>query len=755
MAGEEDPRPGLRPDVNAANDAYASGRDLYAARVINIHDAPTSAALSGAPARAWGNVPARNPAFTGREEHLAAIRATLLSGNRAAVQALHGIGGVGKTQLAIEYAHRFSDDYDIVWWLDTESSALFGQQYADLAVALGHAEPGTQQDVARRALLRHLHRQPRWLLIFDNAEDPGMIRDWLPSGPGHVLITSRSAGWGELALLVPVDVLSRDESVRLLRNWLPGLPAPDARDLATALGDLPLAIAQAAAYLAETRMRAAEYVALLEDHVAELLSESKPTSYRGGTLTAVTTLAHDRLRAADEDAAGLASICAFLAPEPIPGDWLATAASRLPDRLATRLGDPLERLKLLTTLTRTSLAHLDDDGLTMHRLTQAILRARTQPAAAIRGLAEAIVITNCPADAAEMPATWPAWARILPHLLALDPSHSARPGIRAAAAAAAWYLIASGNVAEAVALAQPLREQWRDRFGPDHPQALEIASALGTALRGLGRYEQARTLNADTLARRRALHGDDHPDTLSAASNLANDLQCLGQFGAARELHEDTFRRRQRVLGDDHSDTLRTADNLANDLHQLGDAQRARELHQDALTRRRRLQGDDHPDALRTANNLANDLHQLGDYHGARDLHQDTLTRRRRLQGDDHPDTLGTANNLAEDLRQLGDYHGARDLHQDTLTRRRRLQGDDHPDTLRSASNLAEDLRQLGEFHAARELDEDTLARRRRVLGEDHPHTRHSAQNLAEDLRALGETPGNREIGQPEQGTHG
>jgi len=209
-------RPEVRQDVQAGRDAHVAGHDIIS---IEIHQALPALP----PIRAWGGVPARNPAFTGREDQLTAIREALLSGNRAAVQALHGMGGVGKTQVAIEYAHRFSDDYDVVWWLDAENTVLFGQQYADLAVMLGCAEPGSPPDVMRRALLSDLHHRPRWLLIFDNAESPDTVRDWLPGGRGHAIITSRSAAWAEMAVPVPVDVLTRVESVEL---WATTTPTP-------------------------------------------------------------------------------------------------------------------------------------------------------------------------------------------------------------------------------------------------------------------------------------------------------------------------------------------------------------------------------------------------------------------------------------------------------------------------------------------------------------------------------------------------
>src|ERR1700733_7164611 len=176
----------------ANRDAYGAGRDQIVVNVTTGAEQPQ--ARSGR--RIWGNVPARNPAFTGREELLRAVRGALLSGDQAVVQALHGMGGVGKTQLAIEYAHRFASGYDVVWWVNAEQPSLIGEQFAMLAARLGAGEQGTPSPLLRQAVLNELRERQSWLLVFDNPEKPEDIADWLPGGAGHVLIPSRAHGWG-------------------------------------------------------------------------------------------------------------------------------------------------------------------------------------------------------------------------------------------------------------------------------------------------------------------------------------------------------------------------------------------------------------------------------------------------------------------------------------------------------------------------------------------------------------------------------
>jgi transcriptional regulator with XRE-family HTH domain len=640
---------GMAGPVGAAFVDAARGR-------IPAADVLTAMRMSGQPPltpRLW-NIPARNPAFTGRDALLVAVRDRLAAGGPAVVEALHGMGGVGKTQLAAEYAHRFAGSYDLAWWINAEQSGLIGDQMASLGHGLRCLPPGSASDTGRAAILAELRQRGRWLLIFDNAAAPADVMPWLPGGSGHVLITSRARGWGEVAAPVEVDLLSRAESIEMLRRRIPALSADDSDQLAAALGDLPLALAQAAGFISDTGIPVSEYLSLLQTQATRLLGQAIPGSYPQ-SLAAATAVTAARLAARDPAAAELARLCAFLAPEPVPADMFTGAAALLPGELAAHAADPLAWRQTLAQLAGQSLVRVDHRGLQMHRLTQAVLRDQltSDGAAAIRGYTEAILVASDPGPPPD-PGTWDRWARLAPHVLAAGLADTDNPAVRELARRVSWYLIERGDAQTPHDLMRGLHRQWRIRLGEDHEHTLMAAHYLAWALLELGRYAEARDLNQQTLSRRRRVLGDDHPDTLHSAHNLAIDLRLLGEVQAARELDEDTRQRHQRLHGQDHPSTLRSANTLATDLRELGEVGAARELDRDTLERRRRVLGPDHPDTLYSAYNLAADLRELGEVAAARELDRDTLARRRRVLGPDHPETLLSASTVGDDRRTDG-----------------------------------------------------------------------------------------------------
>ncbi|HEX6403536.1 MAG TPA: FxSxx-COOH system tetratricopeptide repeat protein [Pseudonocardiaceae bacterium] len=689
------------------------------------------------------NVGPRNPGFVGRDITITYLRARLRFGGTAVVQALHGIGGVGKTQVAIEYAHRYAGAYDVIWWIRAEEIGLISEQYAALAIELGLTPPRADTASAVGALRAYLRGHGSWLLVLDNAESPGDLREWLPAGPGHTLITSRNPSWSELAARVEIDVLPRLHSVELIRVSRPGIAEAEADGLARAVGDLPLALAQAAGFLAETAMPVENYLALLDTRAEELLDQSPPKSHPL-SLAAAIRISTDRLAEVDPAALALVRIGAFLAPEPIPPDMLIlpiadTSCYPPPEleALTATVISPVAAHRSLGRIGNYGLGRLDS-GLQLHRLTQAVLRDQlgVESAAAYRAYAQALLVAADPGDHQD-PTRWPSWAGLLPHLLASDPATSPSVDLRDLACRAAWYLHARGDSHSARDLIGHLHQQWNEYLGPDNQHTLRAACILVRLLSDLGPHNSTRQLGEETLARCRRVLGDDHPDTLHAAHYLANCLHYMGSFELSRQLNADTLARRRRVLGDDHLDVHRTSHNLAEDLRELGEIDTARQMHEDSFTYRRRALGDDHPYTIVVAKELGRDLRALGQVDVARELHANFLARARRVLGEDHLWTMDCANNLASDLCALGEFEEARQLGEDMLARARRVVGDESRYTIDIANTLATALHALGEVEAALQLSADTLARARHVFGDNHPRARKAAEIVAAAERLL------------------
>src|SRR3954471_16248029 len=315
-------------------------------------------------------VPPRNPRFTGRDGMLAELRRRLRAGEGTlVVQALYGLGGVGKTHLAIEYGHRFAADYDVVWWVDAEQPLLILDQLAGLAARLDLPAGPTVADTVER-LMAELRSRGRWLLIFDNAERPGDIAAYRPGGAGQVLITSRFPGWGALGGRLEVDVLARTETIALLQARIPTLHEKLADKLAAELGDLPLAAAQAAGYLEQTALPPADYLRRFRTRRASLLARGEVVGY-AGRLDTAWALSLERLRDQDPAAVALLELAAFLAPEPIPLALVSGPPELLDEPLRAIAADPDALADTVGALVGYSLARRHPEGFPVHRLVHA------------------------------------------------------------------------------------------------------------------------------------------------------------------------------------------------------------------------------------------------------------------------------------------------------------------------------------------------------------------------------------------------
>jgi hypothetical protein len=712
------------------------------------------------------SAPQRNVTFTGRRALLEDIRDRLsATGSAGAPQALHGLGGMGKTQTVLEYAHRFRADYDAVWWVSAEQTSVVRTSLAALADQLGETAGDSVDDRVRAALdaLRRGEPYRRWLLIFDNADDPAELRPFLPQGPGHVLLTTRNQGWAHDATLIEVGGFERPESIDLLRLRAPHLSESDADLLAARLGDLPLAVEQAGAWLAATGEPVAPYLERLEQQLTGMLTEELPPDYeQTGAQPWLVSL--QSLRTRSPAAAKLLEVCAFFASEPIPMSLVYSdrfVSVLLPYDPSVR--DPLLMGRAIREISRYALARIDttrpasgalrtarladrsdDDGgqvsIRLHTLVQTVIRASlpAEEAAANRRHVQAILAAANPKDP-DQPENWPTYADLWPHLLPSRTPQSDQPDVRQLLLDVARYLWKRVDYTTCRELAEHTVGLWRAQFGDDDAQTLMMRFHLANALRLQADYPAAYEIDRDAYDRLRDTLGPDHPYALMAAGSLAGDLRALGKFREARDLDVKTEALAREVFGEDNQRALMAKHNLALSRRLVGDLRGALHLHEEIFRSRRSLYGEIHPYTLYSAGEYGRDLRDVGELRESRRVLDSTVEELTRVLGEDHPETLRAVKNLAVTLRKQGEFEGARVLSEKTLERSVRVHGPDHPDVQACAMSLACDEAALGHGEAARDRARPVYEWYRTAMGIDHLFTLAYANNLAIFLRDTGD----------------
>ncbi|NEA21459.1 FxSxx-COOH system tetratricopeptide repeat protein [Actinomadura bangladeshensis] len=694
------------------------------------------------------NADRRNAMFTGRGRLLERLRDELLGTTQRIVmpQALHGLGGVGKTQVALEYIHRFKADYSLVWWISAQSPDSIRAGLANLAEQMGLRVGDNKADAAAAALeaLRRGEPTSRWLLVFDNADSPVELGPFLPGGDGHILITSRDPAWTQFANPLPVEVFTRREAAEHLRRRVPEISEENAFKIGKALGNLPLAIEQAAAWLASTFMPAAEYLDELEHETASTLERSAQSFPQSVAMTWRVTFR--QLREASPAAARLLELLAFFSSEPISLDLIysdETAGVLAP--YDETLRDKLVLGKHVREISRFALAKVDqgNNSIQVHPLVQAVIRHGLDPEltrTTCHDVHKILLGARPKHGDTDDPANWPNLEEILPHVRPSAAAECDDEDVRQMLTDLVRYQWKRGVFDSAMAAGRELVAEWSGKLGQDHWQWLFLQSQIANVLRSMGEFREAYDLDRDVLERQRnsPTIGPTHPHTLITAGNFAADMRAMGEYREALKLDLHTYEQSAVPWGEDHPRTLMVAHNLAIDYRLTGDWESAYRYDKDTLEQRRVQLGDDHPYTLFSEANLARDLREAGRFDESVRMLRDVYRRYLEVLGDQILDTLRTGKSLAVSLRRAGLRDEALALAEEIYARYQR-HFPDSPDTLPADLEVAACMGEQGDVVGARDRTRAALARHREQMGAEHPFTVMIENNLGCHLRGTGE----------------
>ncbi len=672
----------------------------------------------------------RSAFLAGREELLAELAARLAGdGAGPRVVVLSGLGGAGKTSVAVEYAYRQLGGVGVCWQVSAEDPAVLAAGFGELAAQLGAAEGGDPVAGVHAALAGGT---ARWLLVFDNAPDRAAVAGFVPpAGPGRVLITSRNQIWPP-GQMVEVPVLDRQVAAEFLADRTGDTDRPAALELAAEMGGLPLALEQAGAYMQACGRSIAEYLELFRARRAELLDKGDPAGYNRRVATTWAVAFAELGQAVP--AAGLLRLVACCAAEDIPlglllrpGVATGDLDARVVPLLVPLLDDELARDEAVAGLRRFSLISAPRGGLvSVHRLVQAITldQLPAQEAQAWRRAAAAVIEAALPADLDD-PACWPVFAALLPHAqAALDPASSGMYQV-------ARYLGASGSYHAALAMQRQVLHAREETLGTEHPDTLTARDYLARLTWAAGDAAGARDQYVALLPVIERVLGAEHPDTLLDRANLAFLTGEAGDAAGARDQLAVLMPVIERVSGAEHPDTLIARANLASFTGEAGDAAGARDQYAALLPVRERISGAKHPRTLLDRANLARWTGEAGSAASARDQFAALLPVIERVSGAEHPDTLSARANLARWTGEAGDPAGARDQYAALVPVRARILGAEHPNTLSTRASLANWIGEAGDATGARDQYAALVPVGERVSGAEHPATLAARANLA------------------------
>jgi tetratricopeptide (TPR) repeat protein len=614
--------------------------------------------------------------------------------------------------------------------------------------------PGSKPVTVAQQVLLWLKRTPNWLLIVDNLDDinvldtqnlgdPNIIHLLLPEpGPGqHTLITTRNPNADHIpAQAKEVPLFKEADSVALLSS-LSGIPIlPDseqekaAQQIVKELGNLPLAISQAGAYI---KQKSGGFTPYLE-HYTRYRSRVNswipkgPQSYPHSVAT-TWIMSFNEIRK-NSTAAHLFQLLAFFNPDGILIEFLKFGCKGMNSDLERLVLDEFEFTEALLSFESFSLIKWDRqiNNIVIHRLVQEVVRDEMLETDLAMVRPMTVDICN-----QAFPEVWDHnnWAlcrlyigQVMVPLVNLDVPKTVKSA--AVMYRVGWFLRDDGKIIDSEHLLVRSREIYLMILGVEHPDTLRSMINLANTYLYQGRMTEAVELQEEVLEKQRWILGVEHRDTLTSMNNLALTCWNQGRTAEAAALQEEVLEKQKRILGAEHPDMLRSMNNLANMYSDQGRMADGVAL-QEVLEKRKRILGAEHPDTLISMSNLANMYSDQGRTAEAAALEEEVLEQQKRILGAEHPNTLRSMNNLSNRYSDQGRTADAAALREEVLEKRKQILGAEHPDTLISMSNLANTYSDQGRTAEAAALEEEVLEKQKQILGVEHPDTLSSMNNLA------------------------
>ncbi len=732
-------------------------------RVLEGEPLPDAGAPHLAPLSIW-NVPhRRNPHFTGRDELLNRLHQQLTAAGqnapaktrRAALtqpQAIKGLGGIGKTQIAVEYAYRSREQgcYAHILWVNAVSGEAILTSFVSIAELLPSfsVKGETDQRQLVAATKHWLEQCPqRWLLIFDNADDLAQVHEYFPQqGNGSILLTTRANAVASIGVSLEVETLSFIEGTRLLLHRAQRLEDSsdeeinDAGNIVVALDHFPLALDQAGAYIEETNCRFGDYLNIYQNHRQALLAQrgTQITNYPDSVAT-TWSLSFQKVEQANPAAAELLRLCAYLSPDRIPEELIKDGAAHWSPLLQQAATDLFSFNQMIAELLKYSLMKrlAEENMFSIHRLVQAVQVDSMEPNEQRHWATQVVSALNTvfPRHPKEEITTWPQCLRYLEQVQACDTLIQQHQLVFPEAAdllnRAGIYLHEHVSYTIAEPLYQRALHICEQHLGPEHPQVADPLNELAHLYSDQGKYVEAELLYQRALRICEQHLGSEHLQVATLLNGLAYPSQRQGKYVEAELLFQRALRIREQRLGSGHPDVAASLNGLAYLYHEQGKHVEAEPLYQRALYICEQSLGPEHPDIARPLNNLAYLYHEQGKHVEAELLYQRALHICEQNLEVEHPLTAYLLNNLANVYRDRGEYAKADPLYQRALAIREQRLGPEHPNLVYPLGNLANLYCKWGKYAEAESLYQRALRICEQHLGLDHSDAAYPLHGLA------------------------